>query len=809
MTTDPSGRLLSVRDIAAWQIPSVSTRTAAVFAELPALQRGAVWSAPQVEALWDSVLRGFPIGAFLLAPFQAERGTKGFRYRPEGVAAPQPTHHLLDGQQRSNALALGFLDPWDAAAQPAAPAALWLDLEAPAADDERDFVPRLLTRSHPWGFRYNALASEGHRLATRTIRDAVAAYEKAAPGLGEKSNGHVPLTHAWPWDAYAPVPLCFLLRAVEQGGDAREHLLKQLSGLPFWNSEAKNLHGDGWRERVTQILKASSGDDRDHVDRLLDAVKSLLGEDEATAYRIPGLVLPQLAASLSGVATRKVDREKQAERQDAVETLFIRINSGGTRLGGEELNYSILKSIWPDAEPFIQQMDVQLAAPSRLVSLASRLVLAGVDSFADKPPAAPDVTRFRRLIHGSDQACKTFQAKLLAFFARGTAVKVFHAARDLLTNNKGYSLPPVLAADIARRSPDVMFLLLRWVQRMLEEGHEPAGLNLDATHRVLGAVTALSWFAEDQARCLAALWQPLQTMRGTGLRSFFSARTFVRSYRLTKGKLGLFPLVPPDILKDALHANMFGHGFNTPAGWYWQSWTWERLTDLPLHSPHLGTKLDRWYKDAFESIWDRGEEEPDEVDFPGLRQQAWKGFVDKLWGEKSLLLFAQAKWIRQWFHEYDPTSVDPLDEADRPWDFDHIHPSSHVEHKKNVPRRIKAWHSSIGNLRAWPLQANRGDGASSPSKKLSSAAALETLRPFGITASDHLLDASFVDRDDLAHFERSTPDEDSSVPGYLGKPSEFGEQRKSLVRAIVGRWLRLYRFWYETLRIEDLGPLTR
>jgi hypothetical protein len=35
---------------------------------------------------------------------------------------------------------------------------------------------------------------------------------------------------------------------------------------------------------------------------------------------------------------------------------------------------------------------------------------------------------------------------------------------------------------------------------------------------------------------------------------------------------------------------------------------------------------------------------------------------------------------------YDPTSVDQLDDADRPWDFDHIHPRAHIEHKKGVPQ---------------------------------------------------------------------------------------------------------------------------
>ena len=35
--------------------------------DIPALQRGLVWKPKQVELLWDSLLRGFPIGSFMLS----------------------------------------------------------------------------------------------------------------------------------------------------------------------------------------------------------------------------------------------------------------------------------------------------------------------------------------------------------------------------------------------------------------------------------------------------------------------------------------------------------------------------------------------------------------------------------------------------------------------------------------------------------------------------------------------------------------------------------------------------------------------
>ena len=40
--------------------------------KIPAIQRGLVWKPHQVELLWDSILRKFPIGAFTLSHLHTE-----------------------------------------------------------------------------------------------------------------------------------------------------------------------------------------------------------------------------------------------------------------------------------------------------------------------------------------------------------------------------------------------------------------------------------------------------------------------------------------------------------------------------------------------------------------------------------------------------------------------------------------------------------------------------------------------------------------------------------------------------------------
>ena len=59
MTDHTTAYLLSLRDIASWQLPELTRDTQGqlhkpnVLAGMPSLQRGAVWRPNQVELLWD------------------------------------------------------------------------------------------------------------------------------------------------------------------------------------------------------------------------------------------------------------------------------------------------------------------------------------------------------------------------------------------------------------------------------------------------------------------------------------------------------------------------------------------------------------------------------------------------------------------------------------------------------------------------------------------------------------------------------------------------------------------------------------
>jgi len=65
---------LHLRDIACWQLPELAPKCnqedrpikPPILPGLPSLQRGAVWKPNQIELLWNSILRGFPIGSMVM-----------------------------------------------------------------------------------------------------------------------------------------------------------------------------------------------------------------------------------------------------------------------------------------------------------------------------------------------------------------------------------------------------------------------------------------------------------------------------------------------------------------------------------------------------------------------------------------------------------------------------------------------------------------------------------------------------------------------------------------------------------------------
>ncbi|MEA9357257.1 DUF262 domain-containing protein [Bacteriovorax sp. PP10] len=185
--------------------------------KLPTVQRGFVWKANQIENLWDSLLRGYPVGCFVLAP-----GLDGF--------------DLLDGQQRATALCLGNYHHEKAIAEgdilnsSYEKIRIFIDMEKPSTDDEsRKYFIRVITHSHPWGFQ----KKENHKtLESNKIRQALKAFN-----LDDENYFDQDLGKMWPFDSKRPIPLGLFIDAA-LNGISLEKLTETISN---WENQNKEL----------------------------------------------------------------------------------------------------------------------------------------------------------------------------------------------------------------------------------------------------------------------------------------------------------------------------------------------------------------------------------------------------------------------------------------------------------------------------------------------------------------------------------------------------------------------------------------
>jgi hypothetical protein len=762
--------VLPLRQVARWQVSGelIGTEQPSIVAALPALQRGAVWRPLQVEALWDSVARGFPIGSFLVAPFDARLGTQKMLV---GQNAPQPTHMLLDGQQRANAIALGFLTPWQQG-DVNAPAALWVDLGAPATVDRMLHV-RLVSRAHPWGY---PAAGDRQRLEAADIRRSLQALRAAGDAAVWQRNP--PVCCSWPCDASAPVPLPVLLAATDSTPAMITSVLSQM--VPWWRVIVTK-HGP-----LADVLSNRLEEAREQIAALQDVVKR---------YRVPALDVDLRMAGPQGTGTETF--------KDPAETLFLRVNAGGTPLQGEDLIYSIVKAIWPDAAQLVAAIQHHLVSEPRAALLVARLAL--VDKVSPALPPPPEVARFRRLVHGDPEQAR--YRKRLEEYLRNKAGPLFHDACLLLTVGD-FALPPVLAGDLGRGEAgrEVLFLLLRWIERLRECRVSISELSPAQRKRALGALTAISWFARKPEGCVSVLWPLLQACKPTDLPDFFERRNFRNCLepdaRRREPPMVLLP--SPMTLARQVAAKITAPrgtgaagGFRDPRSSFWRDWEWYGTFGT------MSLKLERWYGRSMAQLRSIYTEEE------SWKERAaadWVFFADKLWGERRLVLHAQRRQLTAWFPDFDPTDPGSVEEMNRPWDMDHIHPRYYIEGRHNIPRLVRDWHGSIGNFRAWPFDANRADAETAPATKLDGDPD-EVLRSYGLRNAAEKRSASFVSEAQLKDWQRSTPNGEFP-PRYLSMAGPYGDCRIALVRALTSRTVALYKSWYDSLKVAMLMPAT-
>jgi hypothetical protein len=831
ITSNSTAELLSLPEIAAWQVVGSPAKQGSIVAALPALQRGAVWKVRQIEELWDSILRRFPIGSFVIAPPNDSLKNQDFKLKPDAGNLPNPTHLLLDGQQRATGIALGFYDIWQGnEAGQLAQSALWLDLMAPPQSREAEYIFRALTRSHPWGYKRT---NPDETLPAHQIRAALSAFRSVHTASKDKRPEEFALWQTWPWDADAPVPVAILIQSVVSNpkdlAAARRSAWNRVQKLPMCSALLGKV--DESSDRVTKDASEKLLNQRRHITeafetddspqyRRLDSVLLRLQQvlDDDQPYQIPALPLDldaQGQADITRADETSPDSQMDAAKKDAIELLFVRVNSSGTPLAGEELTYSLLKAAWPDAAKFIDGLDNKPALPSRIAMLCVRLILARRQPPAQvgkklTMPPVQGVSEFRRLVRDQNPLQPEFFKDLTSFIENG-ANSLFTDAWDFLTG-KPFALLPVLAVDLAQKSPSVYFLLLRWIDRLRGAGIDISQID-EATHRrTLGFLTALAWFAVDETKACSAIWQELQAeVDQKKLVNRFNRTRFAMTCRIdNRFSLRMIPLPTPEELELTCKRTITGHPGCTNTIYkadsaIWSKWDWyESFADKLVNKENH----ERWAQLLRpETELSDDSESPD---ISSITTQSAQHFIDKFYDSRAVLLFAQRDWLRKSYPLFDPSCPEFMEDKNRPWDYDHILPQSLLQSesghsRRNIPQVIWDWCGSIGNLRAWPLEANRSDGDATPVNKLSSASQEENR--YSIPDDVVARKASFIQEElDWPWWKVCVPmnDEDEVENRRYLALTDYRDNQKALITAIVLRFVALYREWYEQLRVSDL-----
>ena len=257
--------------------------------KLPVVQRGFVWKVSQMECLWDSLFRGYPIGAMMMAR--------------EG-----DNLWLLDGQQRATTIALGFYNPWSQEMNRIGNATnlpvVWIDVCPQKKMDTFEYMFRVVTRSHPWGYQ---LQNNGSILGVAARRKANAIYKEL---FNQDNYTKLTPSQRLPYDAACPIPLCFLLEVAAKGLSGEDIVEMCKKNIPKGYRTSLMPEGDTYYSMLDKI----------DFSTLIKTVA-----EHVLTTKIPSIILPDELL---------IDRNDNATDES---TLFVRLNSQGTRIEGEDL----------------------------------------------------------------------------------------------------------------------------------------------------------------------------------------------------------------------------------------------------------------------------------------------------------------------------------------------------------------------------------------------------------------------------------------------------------------------------------------
>ena len=412
------------------------------------------------------MLRGYPIGAIVLSPVLSSRDGKA-------------KFEILDGQQRLTAIGLGMLDTNksnDVFKTTHNNIRIFIDLGWPDTNDNRKYIFRVITRSHPWGYQrkdnLKPIESKNKRLFLKTI------------DIGNPLDEDT-MNKFYPFDAYLPVPFDIFINS---------NNLKDIKNkIEVW----KKLYFKGIKEN-----RNTGGEPLGlyGIEEIRQAVKQMKKD-----ISIPALYLnlPEILANQEKLSEKggRTDEENDNERLDEIENMFVRLNAGGTPLSGEELNYSILKThIDPKVQKQIEDACKGLFRPARFINLAYRLWGMKGEKERNFYRLAAKPKAFQQSIKKERNEFVEF-IKLLCTGDKNRK-SLLETVKDILTfedkRNK-YGLPFIAVSRLGGQVPEIMYMLM-YRMYFKKDGFDDQGRGSDLKRKLLGIVTIFSWLGKGEQK---------------------------------------------------------------------------------------------------------------------------------------------------------------------------------------------------------------------------------------------------------------------------------------------------------------------
>lgn len=706
----------TIDEIANWQkeIRGIKEEASPYEISLPSLQRGFVWKPSQIENLWDSILRGYPIGALLMNQVAIDK------------------KELLDGQQRCTSISIGYLNPFKTNTttqllniQKNIPS-IWIDFK-PVKDsiNGTKFGIRVLTRSHPWGYQ---LKDNTKKLTTSDITNALTFFRKKAENA-KISFSELEHSNINPWDAHCPVPLFVLLTS-------------NLETIELWSRDIKQFIAKHLKEVKTKH-SAENYVDYSSIDKDLELLYNAV-------IRAKQILIPEIL-----VQQEALNEDETHETEDSDDaTLFIRLNSEGTRISGEELVYSLIKSTFPEAKELVEKIDVKYIAPSKVVNLFARLSLMEIQEF-EYYQKSMNLIGFRRNFYNQE-----FKNVLLEFIKEegniaSEAKQLFDRAMEIVSFNA--DLPKVYIKHQVGSALDLFFVLLVYL-------HKNEDVSAEAKKTLHKDFHSIALFNEDSKKTASKFFETLKKY------DFKDWDKSVIQLREEHSGLAL-PILSSEHFK-VISTLVFDNYINDRS---YHFGNWEYVKSIFK----ANKKTIQFLFDGITMLEGETTEEFDNRALDNVTNY-WACFSNKIYWDRTFLLLAQREYFKQEFEDY--MEFDGIEDTNRPWDWDHIYPNSWVYSKRGISPLVKQMINTNGNFRALSFNENRSQGNSQSPK-------------FRFENNTNAQKGSFVKANDLVYWFQL-----SNTENRLKETKESKEKINAFVQASFHRMNNIYEEVFNLFR---------